>query len=204
MRSFLTPKVQQSQHFLVAPLQEQFGAENIHLYLCAEPGHRTQLEAVRIAGAAPTVFEARSRTMFAHMSTCYQKTIDHAASMKPPLVINWFVRSRFDNVFFDKVPPLLNLPEDTVYARARRIGHGWKNVDNEQISYWMWGDVCGDRGGDFECVYHDTKQVDATGKCMIMDDQFAYVPAAYARVGVQSCLSSSIPSVATHFSAKAQ
>eukprot|EP01043_Picozoa_sp_COSAG02_P007462 COSAG02_NODE_223_length_28346_cov_91.381846_1_plen_470_part_00 len=183
MRSFLTPKVQQSQRFLVRPLQDQFGADNVHLYLCADPGHRKQLESVRIAGATPTVFEARSRTMFAHMSTCYQKTIDHAASMQPPLVINWFVRSRFDSVFFENVPPLLNLAEDTVYARARRIGHGWKNVDNEQISYWMWGDVCGDRAGDFQCMYRDTKEVDATGKCMIMDDQFAYVPAAYATVG---------------------
>jgi hypothetical protein len=185
MRSFLTPKVQESQRYLVAPLQHQFGAENVHLYLCADPGHRAQLEAVRIAGAVPTVFEARSRTMFAHMATCYQKTVDHAASMG--LVINWFVRSRFDTVFFDSVPPLFNLAEDTVYARARRIGNGWKNVDNEQISYWMWGDVCGDRATDFRCVYRDTKQVDGSGKCMIMDDQFAYVPAAHAQVGAHAC-----------------
>lgn len=191
MRSFLTPKVQHSQRFLVAPLQDQFGADNVHLYLCADPGHRTQLEAVRIAGAVPTVFEARSRTMFAHMATCYRKTIDHAASMNPPLMISWFVRSRFDNVFFENVPPLVGLAEDAVHARARRIGHGWKNIDNEMISYWMWGDVCGDHADDFQCVYRDTKQVDKTGKCMIMDDQFAYIPAAYAEV----CHHQSVPNL---------
>lgn len=194
VRSFLTPKVQNSQHYLITPLQDEFGVDNIHVYLCADPGHRAQLEAVRVGGAVPTVFEARSRTMFAHMTTCYQKTIEHARSLTPPLTIDWFVRSRFDNVFFEGVPPILGLAGDTIYARARRIGHGWKNIDNEQISYWMWGDVCGDRPGDFQCVYRDTKQADDTGKCMIMDDQFAYIPALFAPVPNPSLPPSLIPS----------
>ena len=60
----------------------------------------------------------------------------------------WVVRSRFDSVFFAPIPPLLTgLQTDTVYARARRVGPGYKDVDNEMISYWMWWDVCADGHG---------------------------------------------------------
>lgn len=187
LRSFLTPQVQHSQKLLIQPLQREFGRRNVHLYLCSDPGNSSQLETLRIAGAIPVVFEAKSATMFDHMRTCYLKTLVHAASLDPPLAFTWFVRSRFDNVFFEAVPPLVNLPEDAVYARARRIGRGWKNIDSEMMSYWVWDDVCG-----HQCVYRTTDQpsamlrapdrsksreVDPTGKCMLMDDQFAYVSA---------------------------
>lgn len=187
LRSFLTPKVQDSQKLLIQPLQREFGRKNVHLYLCSDPGNSSLLETLRIAGAIPVVFEAKSATMFDHMRTCYLKTLVHAASIDPPLAFTWFVRSRFDNVFFEEVPPLFNLSQDAVYARARRIGLGWKNIDSEMMSYWMWDDVC-----DHQCVYRLTDQpsetlrapdrsksrtVDPSGKCMLMDDQFAYVSA---------------------------
>jgi hypothetical protein len=129
--------------------------------------------------------------MFAHMATCYQKTVDHTASLQPPLQIKWFVRSRFDSVFFEQVPSMLNLATDSVHARARRIGHGWKNVDNEMISYWMWGDVCGDNPTDFQCVWRDSRKPDASGKCMVMDDQFAYVRTADGQLATAAATSSS-------------
>ena len=105
--------------------------------------------------------------MFAHMAWCYTQLRDYAADPAHPLTLTWVVRSRFDNVFFAPVPALQGLATDAVHSRARRIGHGWHNVDNEMISYWMWGDVCGDRAGQFRCVYRDRpSQEDASGKCM--------------------------------------
>ena len=140
--------------------------------------------------------------MFAHMAWCYTQLRDYAADTAHPLTLTWIVRSRFDNVFFAPVPALQGLATDAVHSRARRIGHGWHNVDNEMISYlplrqtfllilssfrigmpecgcpvtfphilwrryWMWGDVCGDRAGQFRCVYRDRpSQEDASGKCM--------------------------------------
>ena len=73
--------------------------------------------------------------MFAHMAWCYTQLRDYAADTAHPLTLTWIVRSRFDNVFFAPVPALQGLATDAVHSRARRIGHGWHNVDNEMISY---------------------------------------------------------------------
>eukprot|EP01052_Picozoa_sp_SAG31_P001377 SAG31_NODE_47_length_30979_cov_41.708841_11_plen_182_part_00 len=73
-------------------------------------------------------------------------------------------------------PPARRL--DTIYQRSRRIGPGFPWVDNEEVSYFDFPDIC----SNFPCVHKDTRKPDPAGRCMIVDDQFAYIPKNLAPV----------------------
>lgn len=98
---------------------------------------------------------------------------------------DWVVRSRPDNVFFAPVPPLKPLRIDTVYTRARRFG-GYANVDDEYLSWWDYrgagrpGAVCGADETGMACVMRDGGgPAPASAKCVLVDDQFAYIPRVF-------------------------
>lgn len=89
-------------------------------------------------------------------------------------------------MFFAPVPALRPLRTDTVYTRARRFG-GYANVDDEYLSWWDYrgagraGAVCGADETGMACVMRDGGgPAPASAKCVLVDDQFAYIPRVFA------------------------
>jgi len=122
--------------------------------------------------------------MWDRLSRCWRDVAAYAATAgrwgSASGSYKWIIRARPDLVWWRPLPSITDWPTDAIYSRARRLGK-MKNVDDEKLSWWkytqpQWG-VC-----DLACVWRDTrKATDAgAGGCVVADDQFAVIPAAYA------------------------
>lgn len=92
----------------------------------------------KIGGIVPVwVREYTSRTMFLRMSQCYTDVRNHA--QQRGIRYDWWVRTRPDLIIYENVPTITELATgrtDTIFARSRRVGTGYHEVDNEAVSYW--------------------------------------------------------------------
>eukprot|EP01050_Picozoa_sp_SAG11_P009045 SAG11_NODE_828_length_6964_cov_34.418063_2_plen_1003_part_00 len=186
-RELLVPSVFESQQFLLRPLQAEFdGRGGVHLYLCVDAPNAAGLRAMVIGGAmAPTAvfehtFEGR-HNQWPRMSACYRDIKAWASAPERDLWrhYEWIVRSRPDNVFFAPVPGLSGRAKDAVHGRVRRFG-GYQNVGDESLSWWHYEgkeSVCGAKQEGLACRWWDTREEAAGAQCVLLDDQFGYIPA---------------------------
>jgi hypothetical protein len=147
--------VRLSQRRLMAPLQRDFGADNVFLYLCVASGEADAVRAatrdawrdsngVELDGAGQlgaariaAVFEHRARSGEMRGAACLRDVQrDLEKNGGGAARVAWYVRSRPDLVFFEEAPSPLGLREDTVYARAYRFGGSFRRVSNRALSAW--------------------------------------------------------------------
>ena len=144
----------------------------------------------KVGGVTPNfVREYASRTMFLRMKQCY--TDVKAYAKENGIRYDWWVRTRPDLIYYHNLPTVTELGgrSDTIYARSRRVGTGYTTVSNEAVSYWDYVDIC----GAFQCTRVMNSAPGQPGKprrdvpennakCSVIDDQFGYIPNAFAAV----------------------
>ena len=134
-----------TQHFMIDPLVRDF--QTVHVYMCLDAPNAAKMNGKTVGGLTPVfVKEYRSRSMFLRMKECFVDVSKHARATN--VRYEWWVRSRPDQIFYSNLPGIRGKRSDTIYARSRRIGPGYADVDNEAVSYWDFGDIC----GQFPCV----------------------------------------------------
>ena len=135
---------------LIRPLIAEFGATNVHLYLCVDTPNAARVQSMKFGPAAPLrVFQHDIRDgknvaktiwnpQWARLAMCYDE-VKAYATKAGHFNYEWFVRSRPDTLFFGDAPsPLEDLPIDTVHAPARVIGGSRMEEINPIDDIWAY------------------------------------------------------------------
>jgi hypothetical protein len=138
------------------------------------------------------------------LAKCFDAVQRHAAAEGGVTgKYDWVVRSRFDMVFFDKVPPMGHLRRDSVHLPFRKTGGDtsylglapagstdrslWAVSDGTVHSQDTWAYADSPCLNNLTCVYRELGDKpnefirDGTG-CVLVSDQFAYIPSEHARL----------------------
>eukprot|EP01052_Picozoa_sp_SAG31_P040961 SAG31_NODE_6076_length_2180_cov_2.122537_2_plen_466_part_00 len=185
LRDFLHPRIFESQKHLLQPLQNEYERSGgIHLYICVDSPNAEGLrrkvigETMEPTAVFEHTFEGK-HNQWPRMSACYRDVQKFATGRGHWSGYRWIVRSRPDNLFFAPVPTLRDKAQDAVHGRVRRFG-GYQKVEDEMMSWWHYEgkeSVCGDQQQGITCVWHDTQKTAEGAQCVLLDDQFAYIPA---------------------------
>mmetsp|Transcript_16602 Transcript_16602/g.40891 ORF Transcript_16602/g.40891 Transcript_16602/m.40891 type:complete len:435 (-) Transcript_16602:255-1559(-) len=169
---FLDPRARVTMvEHLLEPLKR---TTELHSFLCTDTMLIKHLPEGLLTELGITLFHKRfpGRRQFFRKHWCHQQLTNFTTVNN--LKFKWLVQTRPDLVYFGDVPDLRDLPDDRLYGRMRAAGQSYAerwNLSSFHFSHAFsnpnevgcWG-----------------KMADWQGECVIVDDQFNYIPWKYA------------------------
>eukprot|EP01052_Picozoa_sp_SAG31_P016371 SAG31_NODE_1081_length_10014_cov_16.919617_6_plen_457_part_00 len=181
-----------SAHYLTESLMADFGRSGVDLFMCCDAGHADKLRETEWGNLRPSAVweyttEMRGqKAQWERFRHCFRQLESHCATSGGVAgTYRWVVRTRFDTVFFAPAPPISSLrPQAAVHAPARKIGG--RSPENypadlglETDDVWSYaGEPCSNRN---RCAKRGGGGSDNTSSCLLLTDQFAYIPGAWTK-----------------------
>jgi hypothetical protein len=188
MRNFFTDPLGSAGNLTQVLLAEYPG--QVDLFMCVDTPSAAVLRSVSFGGLRPnavwgytTKSEPPANPQWERFRDCYRQIEDFTAATyagsTTAETYKWIVRIRPDTVFFEPAPSTAGLDERTVYAPIRKVGGASSLFNTFGLSLndmWAYADVPCDN--DHNCVWRGSQQSIASGACLLMSDQLAYIPGA--------------------------